>query len=217
MNNRAVIFDLDGVVVDTQGIHAEVDALLLARFGVKLTPEEITRRYAGVPTRVIFRELVNGGVDDSIIRSLVQEKRQMMIDHVKKCGVDPIPGALNLVSALEGIGVPLAIGSASNIHFVELVLTKIGLIQFFDEIVSGDQVKKGKPDPETFLVAGRRLGVAPRNCIVVEDGVSGMQAAISAGMACLALVPDVNEDYPTPNRVTTLEGIDTDWLLNLQP
>lgn len=215
MSNFAVIFDLDGVVADTQTEHAKADHSILNRYGVSPGSTEITRLYAGVPTRTIFSRLLSTIVAPEVIEQLVEEKRADVLRRVQQNGVDAIPGAVKLIRLLFSSSVPLAIGSASNRTFVDLVLTKVGVIQYFDQIVTGDQITKGKPDPETFLVAALRLKVAPRNCIVVEDGLAGMQAAASAGMKCLALVPDTEGDYPTPYRVTSLETVTLDFINNL--
>lgn len=217
MKNKAVIFDFDGVIGDTQGDHSKNEAELLSRYGVNLSAQEITRRYSGVRTIEFFTQLLGTIIPREEIQDLMLEKRRMMIEHISAYGVDPIVGAPELVRSLDAIGVPLAVASASNSQFVGLALETMDLRHFFDQIVTGDQVTNGKPDPEIFLVAARRLGVAARNCIVIEDGIAGMKAAKSAGMACLALVPDVDEDYPTLNRVTALEGVSVDWLLGLEP
>jgi beta-phosphoglucomutase family hydrolase len=206
---KAVIFDMDGVISDTQKLHAEVESKLLARFGVVLSPEEITKRYAGVRTREFFSRLLEeqGAVFD--IDQILEEKwEEMAILADDK--VEEIPGSIALIKSLKAAKFPLAVASASNLRYVTTVLKKLGVDDAFDSVVSGDMVQKGKPDPESFLLAATNLGISPEQCLVIEDGISGMEAARSAGMYCIGLVHDLTKIYPTANLVSTMEEITLD-------
>ena len=198
----AVIFDMDGVISDTQKVHAKIESELLAKHGVQISPEEVTRKYAGVKTSEFFHELLDRDVDE-----IMQEKCARMAELAKQ-GIEPMAGSVELIKMLGEKGVKMAVASASNYAYVIEVLTFLGVENCFETIVSGDQVSKGKPDPESFLLAAERMEVSPFYCIVIEDGKSGMIAAKKVGMKCIGLVEDESKDYPADILVKSMEEID---------
>lgn len=208
---KGVIFDMDGVISDTQKFHAQVESSLLARFGIKLSPEEITNKYSGVRTRDFFEKLLCLQDEEYDIDALMAEKWNAM-EKLSFRSVDAIPGAIDLIKKLHEAGYPMAVASASNLLFVDSVLNMLGIKDYFSAVISGDMVRKGKPDPESFLMAAPRIGVVPDECLVIEDGVSGMEAALAAGMKCIGLVSDVEGEYPTNNLVKSLTEVDLDYL-----
>lgn len=211
---EAVIFDMDGVISDTQKLHSQVESELLGRYGVRLTPQEITARYSGVRTADFFKELLTGKVAEHDIEGLMKEKHARMADLARE-GVDPMPGAKELIGRLLDNQYRLAVFSASELIYVNTVLSKVGVLDKFEEIVSGDQVKEGKPDPEGYLLAADRLSVSPASCLVIEDGVSGMVAAKAAGMKCIGLVPSLEKKYPTEYLVQNLAEVTIDYVRRL--
>ncbi|MFH1400744.1 MAG: HAD family phosphatase [Nanoarchaeota archaeon] len=182
----AVIWDMDGCQSDTQGLHAQVESQLLARFGVRLSPDEISAKYAGVRTRDFFVDLLTATGVSFDIDALMAEKWVQM-ERLANRGVRAVPGAFELTQALNKLGVPQAVASASDTKYVEVVLRSIGTYRFFTAVVGGDQVRQGKPSPESFLLAAARLGVPAARCVVIEDGGSGVLAAEAAGMACVGI------------------------------
>ena len=108
------------------------------------------------------------------------------------------------------------VASSSNATFVEAILYKLEVYELFNVIVSGDMVTKGKPNPEIFLLAASRLDIKPENCLVIEDAIYGMQAAKSANMKCIGLVPDRNLAYPTTNLVESLTEVNFEFLEKLE-
>ena len=210
---EAIIFDMDGVISDTQKLHAQVEADLLSRFGVLITPEEVSRRFAGVRTKDFFGELLAAQDQIYDLDELMKEKWILMEKLASQ--VEAINGSIELIKHLHARKVPLAVASASNAAYVKKVLAELEISEMFTAIVSGDMVSKGKPDPESFLRAASELHVDPEHCLVVEDGRSGMEGARRAGMYCIALVNNIEEDYPTPNRVRSLLEISDEYLLNV--
>lgn len=106
----------------------------------------------------------------------------------------------------------MAVASASNLKYVESVLKTLGIIDLFGFVATGDMVSKGKPDPEIFLLAASKINIAPEHCLVIEDGRSGMTAAIAGNMKCIGLVPDRNGSYPTQNLIESLSEITDEYI-----
>lgn len=211
---KGVIFDMDGVVSDTQKLHARVESEILSRFGIVIDSEEITERFAGVRTADFIAELLNQAGQDFDIDRLMFCKWEQMETLASK-HVDPIPGSLDLIRRLYDNGYVLALASASNIGYVETVLGALGVRDRFLCVIGGDMVTKGKPDPESFLTAAAGIDVAPEQCLVIEDGRSGMEAAQRAGMHCVGLVKQIKKGYPTSHLVTQLSDVDDTFLASL--
>ena len=205
---KAMIFDMDGVISDTQGIHAKTESELLKSYGIAMHADEITRRYAGVGDEEMFREIFRRAQKEiPEIKRLVEKKWRIM-DELVRGNVKEIPGTREFIERLENLGLPLAVGSASRLAFMELVLAELGLRHRFCVIASAEEVEKGKPEPDLFLLVANRLSVEPENCVVIEDAVSGMIAAKRAKMQCIGLVRDQNEqNYPADLIVTDLRNV----------
>ena len=207
---EAIIFDMDGVISDTQKLHSKVESEILSRNGVNITPAEITKKYSGVRTKEFFNDLLKEQKREPNLDLLMKEKWSQMKKFASK-SVEAIHGSTQLIGRLS-VDYPLAVASASNLDYVETVLRKLGVIDYFSYIVSGDMVKYGKPNPESFLLASAKMKILPENCLVIEDGVSGMQAAIRGKMKCIGLVKDCSQPYPTKNLITSLSEINKDYL-----
>ena len=212
---EAVIFDMDGVISDTQKFHSSVESRILSREGVEISPEEITQKYAGSRVIDFFSGLLRERFSHDQILKLVEEKRNTVLEIVRKEAVF-MPGAERLIRNLYDKNMPIAVASSSNATFVNAILSKLEVYKLFNVIVSGDMVTKGKPDLEIFLLAASKLCVAPDRCLVIEDAIYGMQAAKSAGMKCIGLVPDRNLVYPTTNLVESLTEVNLEFLEKLE-
>jgi beta-phosphoglucomutase-like phosphatase (HAD superfamily) len=197
---------MDGVLSDTQRLHASVEADLFAERGIAISAEEITARYAGVADAEFFRAVLGGDLDDATLGALIREKWTRMGD-AGAGAIVQMDGAVDLVRALAASGTPLAVASSSPHHFIDRVLNELELAACFPVRASSEEVPHGKPAPDVFLLAARRLGVEPSRCTVIEDGVAGMQAAARAGMRCIALVADVSQPVPADMRVSTLREL----------
>ena len=136
----------------------------------------------------ILRELLDPNLGDDECRALGEEKETAYRDLVRRGAVRLLPGVRELLDGFRALGVPQAVGSSAPAGNLELLLSSAGVAGYFGAVVSGDDVKRGKPDPEVFALGAAKLGVPPGECLVVEDAVAGVQAARAAGMACLAVL-----------------------------
>jgi HAD superfamily hydrolase (TIGR01509 family) len=208
---KGIIFDMDGVISDTQKLHSKVEVELLSRYGIKITPSEITAKYSGVRTKDFFDDLLKEQNQEYDLDLLMDEKWSQMKKYASE-SVHAIDGSIDLIRKLHDANYPLAVASASNLDYVRTVLTTLDVIDHFSYIVSGDMVSKGKPNPESFLLASSKIEIPPEYCLVIEDGVSGMQAAKAGGMKCIGLVQNLEKMYPTNNLVTSLFEITQDYI-----
>ncbi len=207
----AVIFDMDGVIADTQKIHSEIESLMLTEFGITIEPAEITRRFSGRSLRDQFAELhQERGMLYTHDPALSDRKAELFM--ARSHEYTPIEGTIAQIEALHGL-TPLGVASASRPEVVRLVLSTIGVQRRFDALASSREVERGKPAPDVFLLAAARLGVNPRDCIVVEDGVSGMLGARAAGMRCIALAVNGGTDYPADLVVRDLRDVPKEYFL----
>jgi HAD superfamily hydrolase (TIGR01509 family) len=181
----AVIFDLDGVLLDSEPIYLGATNSVLAREGKYLSPEE-NARYIGVRFRDMLAEIIPlmGLAHDADF--YIEETRAAVLDAFGK-PLTPPPGARELIERLADHGVPRAVGSSSVHAWVDQVLTNLGVRQHFPVIVGGDEVGHGKPAPDIFLRCAELLGVPPERCAVIEDSANGVLAARRAGMTAIGL------------------------------
>lgn len=183
-NIKAVIFDMDGVITDTQPLHNKTNAEVLQSYGIPLTEEDLSK-FAGIPNKEIFPDLFKKYNIKSDPNKAVLEKWRLITKRTKK--VRPISGVLNFIKNLHGNNFKLALASSSTENFINHILNSLKIKHFFTIIINGDEIKKGKPNPDIFLKAAEKLNVSPLNCLVLEDSPNGIKAAKSAGMKCIAI------------------------------
>jgi beta-phosphoglucomutase family hydrolase len=182
---RAVIFDWDGVVVDSSAHHERSWEVLATNRGLPLPPDHFKRGF-GKKNNVIIPDL-GWAADPTEVDALAHEKEEIYRAMVREKGIEPLPGVRELLAGLREKGIPCAIASSTERANLDLPLDLMGLRDFFQVIVSGEEVIHGKPDPAVFLVAAKRLGIVPADCVVIEDALVGIEAAKRAGMAVLAV------------------------------
>jgi len=179
---KAVIFDMDGVLSDTQKVHAKVESIVLKEIGIELDPTEITRKFAGVNDIEMFKSILKeNGFSKKLVKRLLRRKREMLLMELKR-GADLIPGVIKVLKFLRKRRIPIGVASSSERKIIEIVLCSTGVKKFVDVVVGGDEVEKGKPDPEIFIKACEKLNVEPSSCVVIEDGKAGIIAAKRARM-----------------------------------
>ncbi len=188
----AVIFDLDGVLVSTDRYHRQAWQRLAGELGVPFNDDK-ARRTRGVDRKTSL-QVVLGPRHEFSPREMERLAARKNMYYMKLIsGITPrdiLPGALELMSEIDEHGIPMAVGSASR--NARKVLELLGISQRFAAIVTGHDFERGKPAPDVFLVAARRLGVPPERCVVFEDAGAGVRAALAGGMKVVGVgSPDI--------------------------
>ena len=188
MITRAFIFDLDGVLADTEPLAFKAWQQLVAPTGVVMDTADYHAMLgldAESTAQFIFRRT-----------GLAVAPDEMVADHWRRMKVliaaelEPSPKSAELLVELKRRGCRLAVASNSPTNYVLHVLEKVHLRSAFETVVGRDQVKNGKPNPDPYLEAARRIGCDPQDCVAVEDSPLGLRSAVDAGMRCLAITPD---------------------------
>lgn len=183
---RAVIFDIDGTIVDNMHLHAEAFAVFAGRHGLPpLTPED-RARIDGRRNSEIFPILFNRDVPRDEWLAYEHEKESLYRE-LSRGRLAPMKGLDRLVDRLEADGIPVALATSAPRLNVEHTLSELALAAVFPIIVRGDEVGRGKPAPDVFIEAARRLDVDAATCLVFEDAPVGIEAAHAAGMQVVAL------------------------------
>jgi len=185
MKVKAVLFDLDGVLVDSEPISTEASDKVLAEVGIYLTKEERSEVFGKRTIDNYRRHIKRRGLNLDA-EELVREKNKVFAKLIRG-RLKPLPGVLSLLASLDDAGIRKAVVSSSPLDRVNASLEEVGLLLEFEVILSGDCCVRGKPDPEPFLLAAERLGVEASACVVIEDAEAGILAAKAAGMKCVAV------------------------------
>jgi HAD superfamily hydrolase (TIGR01509 family) len=189
---EAVIFDFDGTLVDSEPNFALSDVAMVRRFGGSLTVSE-HHEFIGVGAeRFISAMKERFGLSASR-----EEMRRVQEEEYLKLaltGTVVFPEMMRLLTALDKRKVPLAIASGTSGELLERLSVSTGIRRYFRVVLSSEEVKRGKPAPDVFLEAARRLGVTPERCLVLEDSIAGCEAALAAGMALIALPGQYQQD-----------------------
>lgn len=187
-NEIAFIFDLDGVIVDTAKYHYKAWKKLANDLGFDFTLEqnELLKGVSRVQSLEILLDIGKVSLPNEEKQRIMQDKNTHYLEFIGQMGQDEIlDGMHGVLLYLKDKNIPFSLGSASK--NARLILKQLELIDLFDAIVDGNDVSKAKPDPEVFLIAAKKLGVAPSNCIVVEDAIAGVEAANNAGMTSIGI------------------------------
>lgn len=194
---RALIWDLDGVLVDSEPLLFEAERLALADHGAELTPEA-KEPFIGMGGLEVVKALMDLFDIDADPADVARAKLGHYLALAESvAGFEP---TIELARAIHADGIPMAIASGSTPEGIAAALRAIGLTDVFTETLSTQHVARGKPAPDVFLLAAERLGVEADACVVIEDSVHGVEAAHAAGMRCIA-IPSVPEP-PDPAFAT---------------
>lgn len=185
---RACLFDLDGVIVDTAKYHYLAWRRLCNELGFDLTEEENEGLKGISRVRSLEILLEKGGVDatEAERKAMTERKNSWYLEYVDAMNADEIlPGVLHFLEAVKQSGRAMALGSASRNAMP--ILKKVNVLRFFDAVIDGTKVTRGKPDPQTFVLGAQALGVAPAHCVVFEDAGAGVEAALAGGMYAIGV------------------------------
>lgn len=182
-----VIFDCDGVLVDSEGPSNRAVAEEVTKLGWPMDEDESMRRFVGFRLEAM-PAVIAAEIGRDVPDGWVETVRQRLISTLAT-ELELMPGVVRVLEAISEMGLPLRVASNSSMREMEAKFGRTGLMHLFDRAHSADEVRRGKPAPDVFLRAAEAEGVPPAACVVIEDSVPGTQAAIAAGMACLCLVP----------------------------
>jgi HAD superfamily hydrolase (TIGR01509 family) len=181
---KAVIFDMDGIIVDTEPLSQEVDELIFKK-EFNITIGDVYFETVGIKEEEAIEFYIKHFGLDINADELVSKKRAIYGELLKE-KASPIQGSVELINSIKR-RYRLALASSATVEYVRTVLKKLTIEDAFEVIVTGDDVKNGKPDPEIYLLAATKLGVDPSECLVLEDAEKGVKAAKEAGMKCIAV------------------------------
>ena len=219
MSLAAVIFDFDGVVIDSHEAHERSWFALAAELGKDLSRETFVSTFGQRNESILpFLGWADEG-DRERIQQLGDRKEGLYREILRAEGIEPLPGVVALLKDLAAAGIPCAIGTSTPRANVECVLEITGLGGFFKDIAASEDVTRGKPDPEVFLKAAAKLGAEPFRCVVIEDAHVGIRAAKAAGMKAVAVTtthPAESLKPEGPDRIeASLQPVDSGYLRGL--
>jgi HAD superfamily hydrolase (TIGR01509 family) len=184
-SKRTFLWDMDGVIADTRSFHFAVWKEALAKRGIAFTVEDFARLF-GTTDDFMIRSVTQGELSKEDAITIVQEKKESFQRRATG-NIKPYPGAIRLLNVIKAGNFKLGLVSSAPKDSIDLITGELNLDGVFDCIVSGEEVSEAKPSPQAYLLATEKLGVAPEDCLVIEDSPPGIQAAKAAGMKCLAI------------------------------
>ncbi|MGH4117231.1 HAD family hydrolase [Clostridium sp.] len=189
---KAVIFDMDGVIIDSEPIHMKLENETYKKLGIDVTGNEHLS-FVGSTSHYMWKTLRNKYKLSQTLEELIEYDRNIYFKYLNsdECEIILIEGVKELIEDLHENGVKLAIASSSPLNVIEAIVKKFQIEEYFEVFVTGDYVKKSKPEPDIFIFAAEKLRVSPENCVVIEDSHNGVLAAKKAGMKCVGINSDV--------------------------
>jgi beta-phosphoglucomutase family hydrolase len=179
--NWGAIFDWDGVIIDSSAHHEESWERLAAETGHALPPGHFKRGF-GMKNEKIIPDLLGWSSDPHQIHRLSLRKEELYREIVMEWGIAPLPGVVAWLDRLRAQEIPCAIASSTHRLNIETGLSILGFAERFASVITAEDVRHGKPDPEVFLTAAARIGMPPQQCVVFEDALVGIEAAHRGGM-----------------------------------
>ena len=213
---KAVIFDMDGVIIDSEHLHNDAEKKVMLKYGVSISSEEL-QNYTGMTDEFMFKDLIKTYDLNASYIELYSLKEKILIGLFQE-SVQPIRGVIEFLKELKQKNIKLAIGSSSHRKLINLSLKKFNILNMFDVIVSVEDVTHSKPNPELFLKAASMLSLKPMDCAVVEDAKSGVEAAKNAGMKCIGYKNPNSGDQDLTNAdiiIDAFSKLDLNVLLQL--
>lgn len=205
---HAIIFDMDGLMIDSEPYHCRSFDKVFRQFGKRLTEEENNKHYVGISDKDAAEDMVQRYGLPLLPDDLVRQKQDAYLTYLTQ--VTPQPGLLDLLNKLKMRKYKTAVASSSMLREIEAVVSALKVKSFFDILCSAQEVQHGKPAPDLFLYAAERLVIPPAQCLVLEDATSGVRAAKAAGMFSIA-VPSretIKSDFSLATvRVNSLNDI----------
>jgi len=187
---EAVIFDMDGVLIDSEPIHIDIEKKLFDKLGISVSAE-IHRSYLGVAGDYMYQDLKTRFDLPGSVSELLRFDDAFRCEYFEQLNdLNLNEGVLNLIRAIKESGLKLGVATSSSPALAAILLERCEILPFFDVVVTTAEAGRSKPFPDVYLLAARKLGVSPANCIVFEDSPNGLSAAKKAGMFCIAVQTD---------------------------
>lgn len=189
MSKKAFIFDMDGVIIDSEPIHIKAKMATLKDFGINETEKDINMEYyMGRNSFEFYDDVLKRHPEVKADHAtMARHKHKLYVEMLEKDpSIKAIKGFPELLARLKAKGYIMGIGSSSSLAMINMVVDRFGIRDYFAKLTSGEEVPQTKPNPAIYLLAAKRLGVSPEDCTVVEDANAGVQAAKAAGMYCIA-------------------------------
>lgn len=192
-NLKALLFDLDGTLIDSEYFHYECWNEILEEYNVVLTYQDWLKTYAGVPLPVNARNLLEKYNIDAPLQDVITRREHLTLERLKTKDVNLMPFALEFIEFFHAKGLTLTIVTSSPRQDVEAIFDRNGLRKYFSLIITRSEVTKSKPDPESYNVCCEQLNISKESCIVFEDTINGVKSAVAAGLTCFAIQNNTEE------------------------
>lgn len=193
MKTLALIFDMDGTMLDNYQYHLEAWKKFFKKHGIKLSEEEYKKKYAGLDSASTIRATMGDHLTEEQVRKYRDEKEQMYRDLIAP-HIHPVNGLIPLLQSIRSAGIPMGVATSTTKDNIEFTMDKLHLKPYFSIIVDVTMISKGKPDPQIYLTTAGKLKVQPENCIVFEDSLNGIKSADNAHMKVIALTTSHSPD-----------------------
>ena len=207
MTLRAVLFDHDGTLVDSEPVHHRIWNQVLDPYRVAIPEDLYQRHYAGIPAAANAEDLVRRYGLDVAPAALTEAKNAATRAFLARAAFPLMPGVPEALEELVRLGLRLAVVTGANGHGVRATLAAHGLAHRFCLTVSAEDVARSKPAPDCYLLAARRLGLEPGQCLALEDTQHGLEAAHGAGVPCLALPTPMSRHHDFSHALAVLDGL----------
>ncbi len=178
---KAFIFDMNGVIVNDERIHQESWRKISQKYGFKLTEDQFKHHVFGHTEKDTFNYLFQRNLTDDELEPYLNERVKIAID-LYKSQIELTDGLLDFLNDLQKHEIPTAIATSARIPYTNFVLDTLNIRPYFKGIVTAEDIEKSKPDPEIYLKAAKKINVLPGDCVAIEDSLSGIKSAKSAGM-----------------------------------
>ncbi len=215
---EAIIFDMDGVLIDSESIHYKIEKQLFNQLGLSV-PDEMHKRYLGVAGDFMYADLKSTFKLSASISELLEFDDTFRCDYFKRLpGLHLNKGVLPFLNQIRSAGIKMAVATSSSPALALILLERCEIISCFDVIVTTAESGKSKPAPDVYLLAAHKIGVSPENCMVFEDSPNGICAAKSAGMYCIAVESenvDLNELSKADSIIQTFSDITAEKIFGI--
>ncbi|MFC1655597.1 HAD family hydrolase [Patescibacteria group bacterium] len=184
---KAVLFDMDGVIIDSEPVRQAQEKELFKKLGMNVTDEE-HQSYVGTTSEGMWQGIKSNHDTPHSVKELVEMEQSNYLSHLEEYNDQyPMPGVVDLIKNLHENSMTLVVASSACMKNIEVVVKKFELEKYFTKLVSGEEVPKGKPAPDVFLEAAKQINMTPEQCVVIEDAMNGIAAAKAAEMKCIGI------------------------------